>query len=219
MKQNERLNSFKTIVLGEYILKQLKDKEENGSMYLQDITNWESIKNKNIYFNISDKNQRNPFTILRQLIVENFLKKNFIIIRLEAPNSSLSFYCNNLPNVFDQEFFIIKLLINPFDFISSEGSPIYNETYTLSYILNDPSKEFDIVKTPTTTIPSSTSHIFSLDTPMTLPKSTTTNIKTPNISEELKSKIKTHISSMSQETIGLIVFILFLILLFTTKYL
>lgn len=243
MRQNERLNSFKKIILGQYVLKQLDNKERSGNFYIQDLSKWEDIKNKNIYFNIKDKNNGNPFKKLKEVIVENFLKTNFIIIRLEAPNSSLSFYCNNLPNVFDQEFSLIKLLVNPFDFIDCQGEPIYNETYTLSYILNDPNKEFNIVKTNTTNVPSSTSHTFSLDTPMTLPEGNfepprkyATNPNNPDgvadfniyLSSIIKSKsesethtpnIKIDIPRVTKYNMILIVFILLLIGLIGSKYL
>jgi len=243
MRQNERLNSFKKIILGQYVLKQFENKERTGNFYIQNLSKWKDIKNKNIYFNIKDKNNGNPFKQLREVIVENFLKTNFIIIRLEAPNSSLSFYCNNLPNVFDPEFSIIKLLVNPFDFIDSEGEPIYNETYTLSYISNDPNKEFNVVKTNTTNVPSSTSHTFSLDTPMTLPQGNLEHnhkyannpnnpdgvadfniylssiIKSKSESELYTPKIKIDIPIMTQYNIILIVFILLLIALIGSKYL
>jgi hypothetical protein len=242
MRQNERLKTFKKVVLGQYMLKQFENKKNKGCLYLKDISKWEDIKNKNIYFNIFDQNNGNPFKKLREIIVENFLKTNFIIIRLEAPNSSLSFYCNNLPNILDPKFLIIKLLVNPYDFIDCEGEPIYNETYTLSYILNDPNKEFDVVKTNTTNVPSPTSHIFSLNTPMTLPKGNLeptqkyseysnipsgTAIFTPNQNENKtsvsedeinSSNIKIDIPITHQDEIGLIVFILFLILLIVSKY-
>ena len=243
MRQNERLNSFKKIILGQYVLKQLDNKERSGNFYIQDLSKWEDIKNKNIYFNIKDKNKGNPFKQLKEVIVENFLKTNFIIIRLEAPNSSLSFYCNNLPNVFDSKFSMIKLLVNPFDFIDCQGEPIYNETYTLSYILNDPNKEFNVVKTNTTNVPSSTSHTFSLDTPMTLPKGNlepprkyATNPNNPDgvadfniyLSSIIKSKsesethtpnIKIDIPRVTKYNMILIVFILLLIGLIGSKYL
>jgi len=243
MRQNERLNSFKKIILGQYVLKQFENKERTGNFYIQNLSKWKDIKNKNIYFNIKDKNNGNPFKQLREVIVENFLKTNFIIIRLEAPNSSLSFYCNNLPNVFDPEFSIIKLLVNPFDFIDSEGEPIYNETYTLSYISNDPNKEFNVVKTNTTNVPSSTSHTFSLDTPMILPQGNlepnhkyannpnnpdgvadfniylSSIIKSKSESELYTPKIKIDIPIMTQYNIILIVFILLLIALIGSKYL
>lgn len=243
MRQNERLNSFKKTILGQYVLKQFKNKERSGNFYIEDLSKWKDIKNKNIYFNINDKNNGNPFKKLREVIVENFLKKNFIIIRLESPNSSLSFYCNNLPNAFASEFSMIKLLVNPFDFIDSKGEPIYNETYTLSYILNDPNKEFNVVKTNTTNLPSCTSHTFSLDTPMTLPKGNlepkrkyanapnhpdgvadfnvylSSIIKSKSESESHTPKIKIKIPMLTQDTIVLIVFILLLIGLIGSKYL
>ena len=243
MRQNERLNSFKKIILGQYVLKQLENKEKSGNFYIQDLSKWEDIKNKNIYFNIKDKNNGNPFKKLKEVIVENFLKTNFIIIRLESPNSSLSFYCNNLPNLFDFEFSMIKLLVNPFDFIDCQGEPIYNETYTLSYILNDPNKEFNVVKTNTTNVPSSTSHTFSLDTPMTLPEGNfepprkyainpnnpdgvadfniylSSIIKTKSESETHTPNIKIDIPRVTKYNIILIVFILLLIGLIGSKYL
>jgi hypothetical protein len=243
MRQNERLNSFKKIILGQYVLKQFENKERTGNFYIENLSKWKDIKNKNIYFNIKDKNNGNPFKQLREVIVENFLKTNFIIIRLESPSSSLSFYCNNLPNTFDLQFSMIKLLVNPFDFIDSEGEPIYNETYTLSYILNDPNKEINIVKTQTTNVPSSTSHTFSLDTPMTLPKGNlepkriysnnpnippgvadfniylSSIIKSKSESESQLPKIKINIPMLTQDTIVLIVFILLLIGLIGSKYL
>ena len=243
MRQNERLNSFKKIILGQYILKQFENKEKEACFYIQDLSKWEDIKNKNIYFNIKDKNNGNPFKQLKEVIVENFLKTNFIIIRLESPKSSLSFYCNNLPNVFNSEVALIKLLVNPFDFIDCEGQPIYNETYTLSYILNDPNKEFNVVKTQTTNVPSCTSHTFSLDTPMTLPKGNlepnriysnnpnippgvadfniylSSIIKSKSESESNVPKIKIKIPILTQDNSVLIVFILLLIGLIGSKYL
>lgn len=243
IKQNERLNSFKKVVLGTYVLKELKNKKKNGCMYVNSISNWEAIKDKNIYFNIFDKNNDNPFKNLREVIIENFLKTNYIIIRLESNSSSLSFYCNNLPNVYDPNFSIIKLLVNPYDYISSEGDPTYNESYTLSYILNDPSKEYDIVNTSTTNNPSNSSHIFSLETPITLPES---NFEEPRkyadvpntplgtaavdinlkkiipsiaeVKEEIIPKIKVKLPLISRGTIELFIFLIFIILLIGSKY-
>ena len=50
MRQNERLNSFKKTILGQYVLKQFENKEKEACFYIQDISKWEDIKNKNIYF-------------------------------------------------------------------------------------------------------------------------------------------------------------------------
>ena len=50
MRQNERLDSFKKTILGQYVLKQFENKERSGNFYIEDLSKWKDIKNKNIYF-------------------------------------------------------------------------------------------------------------------------------------------------------------------------
>lgn len=169
MKENEKLDTFKSVFLGNYILKSYNKKNPFGSFYLDNINNWNDLKNKNIYLNILDENFETPLQKLKQVLIENFLKKNFIILRFESDTSSVAFYINNLPNMVDNEFSIAQILINDTDFIDSKGLPDFNKSYNLVYILNDPSKEVNIVKTPTTKLPSSTSNVFSLDTKVKIP--------------------------------------------------
>lgn len=169
MNQNERLNSFKKTVIGKYFLKQLIHKEKNGCMYLDNISKWNNVKGQNIYFNLLDVNGTNPFKKFIKVIIENFLKKNFLIIRLESQKSSLSFYCNNLPSI-NSDTKLIEIQIDPFDFIASEDSPTYNDIYTISYILNDPSKELGVVKTDTTKESSTISQSFPNQVKVVIPK-------------------------------------------------
>lgn len=169
MNQNERLNSFKKTVIGKYVLKQLINKEEKECMYLDNIGKWEYIKENKIYFNLLDLNGANPFKKFIKVVIENFLKKNFLIIRIESETSSLSFYCNNLPNM-NLESGLVEIQVDPFDFIASKDSPTYNDTYTVSYILNDPSKEFDVVNTDTTKEPSAISQNFPTKAKVIIPK-------------------------------------------------
>ena len=169
MKENEKLDTFKTVFLGNYILKSFNKKNPFGSFYLDNLNNWNDLKNKNIYLNTLDENFETPLQKLKEVLIENFLKKNFIILRFESDTSSIAFYINNLPNMIDSEFSIAQILINNTDFIDSKGIPEYNKSYNLVYILNDPSKEVNITKTPTTRIPSNTSNVFSLETKVKIP--------------------------------------------------
>ena len=168
--ENEKLDSFKSVFLGNYLLKLINNKNPFGSIYLDNINDWNDLKNKNIYLNFLDENFFNSLEKLKEVIIENFLKKNFIIMRLESNNSSVSFYINNLPHIINKEYSIVKILINNIDFIDSTGVPEYNEKYKLSYILNDSSKETNITNTSTTNIPSKISNIFSLETSVKIPE-------------------------------------------------
>ena len=169
MKENEKLDTFKKISLGNYVLKSIDQKNPFGSFYLDNLNNWNNIKGKHIYLNLLDENFENSLQKLKTVLIENFLKKNFIIMRFESNNSSIAFYLNNLPNIINDELSIAEILINNTDFIDSIGIPEYNKMYNLVYYLNDPSKEINIVKTPNTTIKSNKYDVFSLNTKVKKP--------------------------------------------------
>ena len=95
MKENEKLDTFKSVFLGNYILKSIDKRNPFGSFYLDNLNNWNDLKNKNIYLNTLDENFETPLQKLKEVLIENFLKKNFIILKFESENSSIAFYINN----------------------------------------------------------------------------------------------------------------------------
>ena len=169
MKENEKLNTFQKVKIGEYILDSIDNKNPFGSIYLDNINSWNDLKNKNIYLNILDQNFENSLQKIKSVLIENFLKKNYIILRIESQNSSVAFYVNNLPNIVYDEYSIAQILVNNIDFIDSTGAPEFNAKYNLTYFLNDPSKEKNITNTPITNVSSNSYNTFSLDTKVEKP--------------------------------------------------
>jgi hypothetical protein len=169
MKENDKLNTFQKVKIGEYILDNIVNKNPFGSIYLDNINSWNDLKNKNIYLNILDQNFENSLQKIKSVLIENFLKKNYIILRLESKNSSVAFYVNNLPNIVYEEYSIAQILVNNTDFIDYIGVPEFNTKYNLTYFLNDPSKEKNITNTPNTNLPSNVYNTFSLDTKVQKP--------------------------------------------------
>jgi len=170
IKEIEKLDSFKGVFLGNYILKSFDKKNPFGSFYLDNLNNWNDLKDKNIYLNTLDEHFETPLQKIKEVLIENFLKKNFIILKFESDTSSVAFYINNLPNMINDEFSIAQILINSTDFIDSKGIPEYNKSYNLIYILNDPSKEINITNTPKSNTQSNTYKNFSLDTKVIIEK-------------------------------------------------
>ena len=158
----EKLKTFKIKIIGNYKLGKYESIDPFGSIYLKNYKKWEDIKNNKIYFNKLDLDFVSPFEKLKILLSESLEKKNYIIIKLDSENSSVSFYLNTLPNLVTEN--LIELSITNYDYIGSSGNLNYDDSFVMSLIINDPSKEINIVKTNTTTIPSSDSNVFSLKT-------------------------------------------------------
>ena len=158
----EKLKTFKIKVIGNYNLGKYESKNPYGSIYLKNYKKWEEIKNNKIYFNKLDLDFISPFEKLKILLSESLEKKNYIIIKLDSDNSSVSFYLNTLPNLVAED--LVELSITDYDYIGSSGNLNYNDSFIMSIIINDPSKEKNIVKTNTTTNPSLDSNVFNLKT-------------------------------------------------------
>lgn len=137
----EGLHNFKSTILGQFILYNTCQITNKGGIYLINNYGWEQLKDGYFKFNVLDENYSNSFSILKTVILENFLKVDYIIIKLENSGSSVYFTINRQPSIVDDENGVISFYITKNDFIKSDGEPNFNEEYTMSYILNDASKE------------------------------------------------------------------------------
>jgi len=137
----KELHNFKSTVLGRFTLYDTYNKNNRGGIYLVDNNGWDELKNGYFEFNVLDENYLNSFSILKNILVENFLKTNYIIIKLANSSSSVYFTINRQPSIVDDKNGIVSFYITKDDIIKSEGVPIFNDKYTMSYILNDSSKE------------------------------------------------------------------------------
>jgi len=137
----KELHNFKSTVLGRFTLYDTCNKNNKGGIYLVDNNGWGELKNGYFEFNVLDENYLNSFSILKNILVENFLKTNYIIIKLANSSSSVYFTINRQPSIVDDKNGIVSFYITKDDIIKSEGVPVFNDKYTMSYILNDSSKE------------------------------------------------------------------------------
>jgi hypothetical protein len=163
----EKLKAFKINVIGNYKLNKLNEINPFGSIYLDNYKDWNEIKGNKIFFNRHDNNFKIPFAKIKEVMIESINKSNYIILKLDSDSSSVSFYLNSLPILASDD--LIELTINKTDFIGSTGSLEYDDNFILSLIINDPSKELDVVKTNTTNNPSSITNVFNLKTKAVIP--------------------------------------------------
>jgi len=179
----EKLKAFKINVIGNYKLNKLNEKNPFGSIYLDDLKDWNEVKGNKIFFNRYDDNFKIPFAKIKEVMIESIEKSNYIILKLDSDSSSVSFYLNSIPRLFSDD--LIELTINKTDFIGSTGKIVYHEKIIMSLIINDPSKELDVVKTDTTNKPSSNTNVFDLKTkaiiPVGIPLKEKVNPEVPNI--------------------------------------
>lgn len=163
----EKLKAFKINVIGTYKLNKLDDINPFGCIYLNNFKDWNELKGNKIFFNLNDDNFKIPFAKIKEVMIESIEKSNYIILKLDSDSSSVSFYLNTLPRLILND--LVEVLVNKTDFIGSTGNLVYDEKFIMSLIINDPSKELDVVKTDTTNIPSLDSNIFDLKTKPIIP--------------------------------------------------
>jgi hypothetical protein len=145
------LKNFDSKNIGKYkLLQNNLEKYPKGYVYINSEKDWTQLSEGNLTFNIFDNTGYNIFKLLKEQLVLNLTKTNFIIIKLEnnSKRNYAYFYLNNAPNVIDEKNGIVQFKITKTDFIGSEGSPDLNDTYSLSYMLKDPSNEKIITQLP-----------------------------------------------------------------------
>jgi hypothetical protein len=163
----EKLKAFKINVIGTYKLNKLNNLNPFGCIYLDNLKDWNELKGNKIFFNLNDDDFKIPFAKIKEVMMESIDKSNYIILKLDSDSSSVSFYLNSLPRLILND--LIELTVNKTDFIGSTGELVYDEKFIMSLIINDPSKELDVVKTDTTNTPSSSTNIFDLKTKAIIP--------------------------------------------------
>jgi len=145
------LKNFDSKKIGKYKLSQNNLKKyPKGYIYINPDQDWEQLLEGNFMLNIFDDGGDNIFKLLKELIVLNLTKTNFIIIKLEnsSKKNYVYFYLNSTPEIVDQQYGIIQFKITKSDFVGSEGVPNLNDTYSISYMLKDPANEKNIDKLP-----------------------------------------------------------------------
>lgn len=145
------LKNFDSKKIGEYKLIQNNlEKYPKGYIYINSEQDWKQLSEGNVSFNIFDEPGDNIFKLLKELIVLNISKTNFIIIKLEATakNNYVYFYLNSTPEIIDERNGIVQFKITKTDFIGSEGSPNLKDKYNLSYTLKDPANQKNIIELP-----------------------------------------------------------------------
>ena len=145
------LKNFDSKNIGKYKLSQNNlEKYPKGYIYINAEQNWEQLSESNFMFNIFDDTGDNIFKLLKEQIVLNLSKINFIIIKLESSSKKnyVYFYLNSTPEILDQRNGIVQFKITKSDFIGSDGIPDLNDTYSISYMLKDPANEKNIDKLP-----------------------------------------------------------------------
>jgi hypothetical protein len=148
----EDIKNIKSVIIGKFNLLQnnLEKLQKKGNIYIDTRYGWEQLKQGYIYFNTFDKNNNNVVSVLNNLIAENIYKRNFIILKIESHNltNSVYFYLNSTLNTINNKNSVIEFLVVKPDFIDYQGSPNINDTYTMSYILKNPSQQTNIEELP-----------------------------------------------------------------------
>jgi len=145
------LKNFDSKNIGKYkLLQNNLEKYPKGYIYINSEQDWKQLSEGNFIFNIFDDSGDNIFKLLKELIVLNLTKTDFIIIKLESSSKKnyVYFYLNSTPGIMDELNGIVQFKIIKSAFIGSEGFPDIKDTYNLSYILKDPSNQKNIIKLP-----------------------------------------------------------------------
>lgn len=167
----EQILDFKSEALGNFTLSDFNNIKKSGSVYINFDRDWAQINEGYFRFNRYDTKNNDVVKPITQILSQNLIKSNYLILKLsDNKGSMVSFFVNRNTVVLDEDNEIYYILITKPDFIGYNGMPVPNSQYTLSYVLNDPSKEKNVTKTVTTKKPMVDTANFSQDIKPTLPK-------------------------------------------------
>lgn len=147
----EQILDFKSETLGNFKLSDYNQRNKSGSVYVNFDYDWTQIVDGYFRFNRLDTKNTDVLKPIIEIFSQNLYKTDYLILVLNNnKGSSISFFVNRNTVIFDEENDIYKLLVTKPDFIGSKGMPLRQSEYSLSYIINDPSKEKNITHTDVT---------------------------------------------------------------------